>query len=262
VAEPSRYTFGDTDVAARRLALMASVFDSASREFLAEDVGPVRPPLALDLGCGPGHTTLLLAESTGARRTVGLDTSDAFLARARADAPAGLEFIRHDATVVPFPTGPADVVYARLLLAHLPDPERLVERWVTQLGPGGLLALDEVDWIDAGRPVLDRYEEIVVALVASQGGAMYAGPIIDRIDGGDGWRRRSTRRCAYPVAVADAAAMYALNLTTWRGNDFVQEHYSSRELDELQIDLLALARTTGTETITWGLRQVVFERTA
>lgn len=213
--QASQYTFGDTEEAALRLGLVANVFDPASRRFLGDDVGKVRPRLALDLGCGPGYSTRLVAEVTGARRTVGLDTSHAFLARARADAPTGTEFVHHDAVDVPFPTGPADLVYCRLLLAHLRNPAVIVGRWTTKLRPGGLLALDEVEFIETGQPTLQRYEEIVVALVASRGGSMYAGPIIDEITGGDGWRRRISRRRVYPVPLAKAAEMYAMNLRTW-----------------------------------------------
>ncbi len=57
------YLFQDTDLAARRLAVLAEVFAPASRAFLL-DVVQSRPELALDLGCGPGYTTRLLAEVT------------------------------------------------------------------------------------------------------------------------------------------------------------------------------------------------------
>src|SRR5207244_4984965 len=65
----SQYAFGDTELASRRLALVAEVFDGPTRDFIFTEALS-RPPLALDLGCGPGHTTRLLAEITGADRVV------------------------------------------------------------------------------------------------------------------------------------------------------------------------------------------------
>jgi len=82
-----RYTYGESDAAAQRLALVAQTFESSTESFLRRVV--TRPPeLAVDLGCGPGFTTRLIARATGARRVVGLDRSDAFLRRARGVAPA------------------------------------------------------------------------------------------------------------------------------------------------------------------------------
>ena len=84
-AEASDYAFRDGDAAAARLAMVARLFDPSSRAFVARalsaSAAPVR--LAVDLGCGPGNTTALLAEVSGAARTVGLDESEHFLAEAR-----------------------------------------------------------------------------------------------------------------------------------------------------------------------------------
>ena len=65
------YSFGDSDMAALRLKIVAEVFAEASRQFLVQ-VG-VSPRLALDLGCGLGYSTHLLAETLRCQRTVGLD---------------------------------------------------------------------------------------------------------------------------------------------------------------------------------------------
>ena len=54
------YAFGDSALAARRLGLLADLFEPASRPFLAR-FADRRLELAVDLGCGTGHTTRLLA---------------------------------------------------------------------------------------------------------------------------------------------------------------------------------------------------------
>ena len=112
-APDSTYTFGDTDVEAARLALFTEVFGPTSEELLTQAVEDP-PVLAYDLGCGPGHTTRLVAKATGATLTVGLERSAAHLARARAGAPEGVRFVTWDAGELPFPAGPAGKASATL----------------------------------------------------------------------------------------------------------------------------------------------------
>src|SRR4051794_39696630 len=48
----------------------------------------------LDLGCGPGGITRLMSERAGpSGRVVGLDADPVFLAHARRNAPANVEFV-------------------------------------------------------------------------------------------------------------------------------------------------------------------------
>jgi trans-aconitate 2-methyltransferase len=249
----SRYTFGDGDVAVRRMDLVAGLFDASSRAFLA-DALPPGVDTALDLGCGPGHTTRLLAEVARARRTVGVDGSERYVATARdrteAD-PTGelaVEFAVHDVTSVPLPVAPADVVYARLLLAHLPDPPGLVEQWRTQLRPGGVLLLDDVEDIEALPGVLRDYEELVVALVATQGGTMYAGRVLAPLGG----------RCVdVDVEARLAARIFGMNLTTWRDGALAAGLADDDHLDAVARGLATLADTApGGPTVRWVFRQV------
>ena len=255
-----RYTFGDGDLAAERLGLVAEIFDPLSRELLEAAVaqkpepGP-GPGLAVDLGCGPGFTTRLLADVCRPARTVGLERSPQFaeLARRRHGGPT-VEFAVHDVTRVPFPVGPADVVFARLLLAHLPDPLGLVARWRSQLAPGGVLVLDEIESMATPPGPLRRYEDLVVALVAAEGGAMYVGPILAGLGGDD--------RCPeVDVDAARAARMYGMNLATWRHEARRRGLAGDAELDRLADDLAQLADAPGSgsggEVVHWVLRQLV-----
>jgi SAM-dependent methyltransferase len=249
----SRYTFGDSDLAVRRMDLVAEVFEPTSRALLAAAV-PAGVDQALDLGCGPGHTTRLLAAVARPRRTVGLDGSERYLAHARAaTAEPSVDYVRHDVTTLPLPGAPADAIYARLLLAHLPDPLGLVERWHSQLRPGGVLVLDDVEDIDPPPGVLRDYEQLVVALVAAEGGPMYAGRLLAPLGG----------RCVeVHVDAALAARIFGMNLATWRDDALARGIADADHLDDVAHGLAILAsggdRTTpaGT-TVRWVLRHAV-----
>ena len=171
-----RYTYGDSDMAAERLELVARMFEPPTRSLLERAV-QARPELATDLGCGPGHTTRLIHGTLRPSRTVGLEGSERFVQLAAAGAPDGVEFLRHDVRVTPFPVGPADVIFARLLVAHLADAAEVVARWVSQLAPGGVLLMVELEALEPGEAALDDYmEQVAKPVVAAQGARLFAGP--------------------------------------------------------------------------------------
>src|SRR5882724_9125344 len=64
----------------------------------------------LDIGCGEGHNTRLLAKR-GAVVTAAIDIAEAFIAHARqaeADAPLGIEYRVASAVALPFPAATFD----------------------------------------------------------------------------------------------------------------------------------------------------------
>jgi SAM-dependent methyltransferase len=252
------YTYGEGDSEADRLALVADLFDGASRAFLSEAVG-FRPRLALDLGCGPGHTTRLANEVLRPDRIVGVDRSANLLTKARTAAREGISFVAHDVTRMPLPhRGEADLIYARLLLSHLPDPEGAVEDWLAQLAPGGLLLLDEVERIETEQPVFSEYLGILAEMMAHHGQELYVGPRLEAATEGPG--RRISRIAPASPTTAHVARMFSINLTKWRDNGFVRATHSVEQLDRLAADLSALTTLRNAGDIRWGMRQIAIEK--
>ena len=254
-----RYVFADTDVAERRLALVAEVFAPATVAFL-RDAGPRRPVLAVDLGCGPGHTTRLLAGVLGPGRTVGLDSSSRFVDAARTAGGDGIEFLAHDVTSVPFPTPRAELLHCRFLLSHLADPPATLAAWATQLAPGGRLLVTEVDAIRTRHPTFVAYLEIVDGLLASTSARLYVGRTLDAVPDGGAHRRRTSRVATLAVPNRRAAAMFALNLPSWRDEPSVRSRYDDATLARIATELDAIAAQPGDASeITWELRELVFD---
>ena len=129
-----RYLFGDSDLAAHRLEVLHRVFRPTSETMLRE-VASQGVGLAIDLGCGPGVCTRFLAENLNAEQVIGLDSSPGFIALAQAQATERIQFAVHDVTVVPFPVGPADLLYGRYLMTHLREPGIVFARWASQSCP-------------------------------------------------------------------------------------------------------------------------------
>ena len=254
------YAFGDSELASARLEMVARVFEPATRTLLRE-ADPGARNLGVDLGCGPGHSTALLSEVLQCRRTVGLDLSAEFVERAGRFASERVAFRVHDVNVVPFPVGPADLLYCRLLLTHLRDPIQAFERWATQLVPGGLLMVEEVESIATNSPALERYLEILDQMLRSQSNQLYIGSELESAPVPHSLAKWKSRILEFPVFPSDAAAMFAMNLRTWRDHPFVREHVEEQEIARLERDLDALrSQAHPSVGIVWKLRHLVYRR--
>jgi SAM-dependent methyltransferase len=254
------YAFGDSELAAERLALVAQVFDAPSRSFWTS-FAPRSPALALDLGCGPGHTTRALAECVKATETTGVDASPEFLGAAERRAGPGVRFVRHDVTLVPFPLAPADLVVCRFLLSHLREPARVVASWAALLAPGGRLLVEEVESIASDCPAFQRYLALVAATLEGQGQALYVGPSLERAGTPAGLLRLVSRVAEHGVATVEAARMFGMNLPALARNPTAQALEGERGLAELARELRALTRAPAAPFVNrWGLRQLAFER--
>ncbi|MCX5175471.1 class I SAM-dependent methyltransferase [Streptomyces virginiae] len=105
----------------------------------------------LDVGCGTGSLSLLLAEA--GHRVTGVDLAPRMVERAEAKlAAAGLagRFLVGDAADPPTGQERYDVLLCRHLVWTLPDPGAALRAWVARLGPGGRLVLVEGRWREAG----------------------------------------------------------------------------------------------------------------
>ncbi len=118
----------------------------------------------LDIGCGTGSMSLLLAEA--GHRPTGVDLAPRMVEQARTKfEAAGLagRFLVGDAMMPPTGEQRFDVVLSRHLLWTLPDPEAALRDWVKRLRPGGRLVLVEGRWHEAGQsgaPYVDGAESL------------------------------------------------------------------------------------------------------
>ena len=110
----------------------------AAAELLAR-IPHAAPTSVVDLGCGPGNSTRLLADRWPDANIVGIDSSEAMLARARADHP-DIEFALGDAASWSSPEA-VDVVYTNAALHWIDDHLSLLPSLLANVAPGGSLAL-------------------------------------------------------------------------------------------------------------------------
>src|SRR6516225_190645 len=120
------YALGHTPQEYERLRVQARVWEAATGRLL-DQVGLGPGATCLDAGCGPGETMRLMAERVGPTgRVLGIDVDaslgSAALAMLDQAGHRHCDFERFDLTGErEIPSAPFDVVYARLLLCHLPQ---------------------------------------------------------------------------------------------------------------------------------------------
>lgn len=97
----------------------------------------------VDLGCGPGNSTEVLAASFPRAAVRGIDSSPDMIAAARRRLPqAQFELVGIEEWQ---DTGPFDVILANAVLHWVPDHAALLPALVAKLAPGGSLAVQMPD---------------------------------------------------------------------------------------------------------------------
>ncbi len=147
------YALATGEAAVRRLTALHRVYSPAGRRVLLR--AGLRPGMAVvDLGCGVGATTRMLAEIVGpAGHVTGIDVSAAQLEEARElCASAGITnvtFREASATATELPRNSFDVVYCRFLLLHLVHPEACLGEMLEIVKPGGVALVEDGDLTSA-----------------------------------------------------------------------------------------------------------------
>jgi trans-aconitate 2-methyltransferase len=106
---------------------------------LATRVALDQPRRVIDLGCGPGNSTAVLARRWPQAELTGLDSSAAMLAAARKDFPQW-QWVNGDigtwTAAVPY-----DVVFSNAAYQWVPNHAAAIPRAFTQVAPGGVFAM-------------------------------------------------------------------------------------------------------------------------
>ena len=134
----------DWELEPHRLALLEHHADPTSAQRLRA-TGLATGWRCLEVGAGRGSIARWLANQVGpAGEVVAVDLDTSLLAGLE---QPNVEVLCADVLDVELPKASFDLVHTRLVLMHIPERRRAIERMVSLLAPGGWLVVEELDWM-------------------------------------------------------------------------------------------------------------------
>jgi len=123
-----------------------------SRPFfdLLARVGAELPSYVVDMGCGPGQLTAMLAERWPSATVCGVDNSPQMIEAARRAVPANVTALQGDVAEMTLPVGAYDAITSISALHHMSLPT-VLPRLGQALRPGGLLVAIALHRLDIPR---------------------------------------------------------------------------------------------------------------
>lgn len=166
-----------------RLRVLSRALEAGTKALL-DRLGLRDGLVCADVGCGAGDVSLELARRIApAGKVVGFDIDETKLDLARAEAKelavGNVEYRVADVRQA-FDVPHFDVVYSRFLLTHLQDPSALLTAFRRSLRPGGVVAVEDIDFSGyftyPESPAFLRYRELYCAIVHRRGADPNIGP--------------------------------------------------------------------------------------
>jgi ubiquinone/menaquinone biosynthesis methyltransferase len=130
--------------------------DAAWKRDLMKQLPRLDSPLCLDLACGTGDLSFLLARKYPAGRIIGIDITEKMLAlaRHRNNCP-NVGFFRQDMGRLDVDSGSVDIITGGYALRNAPDLEIALDEINRVLRPGGIAA-----FLDFSRPTSEGLEKV------------------------------------------------------------------------------------------------------
>jgi SAM-dependent methyltransferase len=141
------YLLGSHDEELSRLGFQHRIWAQQAHS-LWENAGFAYGDTILDLGCGPGFTTMDLAHLVGPNgKILAVDASEKFLKHldefARAHGLTNIEIIKSDVHELMLGESTVDGAYARWLMGFLKDPKSVVAMVAHAMRPGSAFAVTD-----------------------------------------------------------------------------------------------------------------------
>jgi SAM-dependent methyltransferase len=198
-------------------ARLAGLNRLTNREFV-QFLG-LRPGMrVLEVGSGLGLLAAEVAAAAAGVEVVGLERSPRQITAA-IKAP-NLRYVQGDAHELEMEDGAFDLVYARYVLEHVADPQKVVQEMSRVARPGGRVAVLENDIsllrLDPPCPAFEEAWRAFASYQASMGGDGYVGRRLFRLFRGAGLRR--IELSGQPEMHAQGSPRYAPWLENLAGN--------------------------------------------
>lgn len=183
------YVLGNLDNEIARLKIQSEFFEPLTRRTLLK-AGIKENMSCLDVGCGAGTVTRMMAQMVGKKGHVtGMDVDEKYLQYCQNNSTANTDFMHDDIcnSRVAENGGRFDIVYSRFMFVHLKDGRKAVQSMKQLVKKGGAVVIEELDhapdsWLcHPENKSVDTLREVYVTLVKKAGGDPFAGRKIYRL---------------------------------------------------------------------------------
>ena len=175
------YVLGNLDSEIARLEIQSAFFEPLTRQTLLR--AKIRKGMrCLDIGCGAGSVTRMLAEMVGKKgQVIGTDVDEKYLQYCQTyRALPNVDFMRDDISSSRL-NGNFDAIYSRFMFIHLKDARKAIRSMKQLAKRGGTIIIEELDhapnsWLCYPESQsVNILREVYVTLVKKAGGDPFAG---------------------------------------------------------------------------------------
>jgi SAM-dependent methyltransferase len=214
----------------------------------------IRPGMAcLEVGCGGGDVAFDLARMVSpGGRVVATDIDQIKLELARSEAEAqqlsNIEFRLADISQDE-PERQFDLVHARFILTHLPNPHQALQKMRQALRPGGTIVVEDIDFQGyfcyPENIAIRRYVELYTQTVHRRGGDANIGPRLPALLTAAGFVTVQMNIVQPAGATGEVKLIAAITMENIAEAVIAEGLASQIEIDELVADLYQFARDFG-----------------
>jgi len=184
------YVLGNLESEIARLEIQSSFFEPLTRQTLLK-AGIKEGMSCLDVGCGAGSVTQLIASMVGRKgRVIGVDVDEKYLQYCKNfKRQANMDFMHDDISRSNLVEKGEkfDIIYSRFMFVHLKDVRKAVQSMKQLVKKGGAIVIEELDhaphsWLCyPENQSVNTLQEAYVDLVKKAGGDPFAGRKIYRL---------------------------------------------------------------------------------
>ena len=236
-----------------RLRILSRVMRPTTLDLLRR--AGIQPGMAcLEVGCGGGDLACDMARLLGpAGKVVATDIDEKKLEIAAQEAKAqqltNVEFRLADITESD-PGTSFDLVHARFLLTHLPNPAQALARMRQALRPGGIVVIEDIDFrghfSHPDTPALWRYVELYTETVRRRGADANIGPRLPALLHETGFENVRMNVVQPAGSEGEVKLLNPLTMENIADAVLAEGLASADEVDRLVAELYEFARTPGT----------------